>query len=243
MSKQFDISAEPRSLQGRGASRRLRSEGKVPAIVYGGHDEPRMLMLSHDELQRQLEHEGFYSQIINLKVGDDSEQVVLKDLQRHPAKPFILHADFRRIVAGEKFRTHVPLHFLGEKEAPGVKDEGGVVQHLMVEVEIECLPANLPEYIEVDVSTLELHDSLHLSDLTLPADVELVDLMHDNDRTVISIQIPRIEVEPEPEEEEPLEGEELEAAEGEEGEERAEGEQTERKEGEQVDSEEQEDKD
>ncbi len=193
MSSEFVLSAEPRSEQGKGASRRLRRAGKVPAILYGAGKEPVPLSINHNELLKQLENEAFYSHILTIELGGKKEQAVLKDLQRHPAKPFILHLDLMRVSAGEKIRVNVPLHFIGEEVAPGVKIGGGIVTHAVTEVEITCLPKDLPEYIEVDLSGLELGQSLHLSDLKLPPGVELVQLMQgeEHDVAVAAIQATR----------------------------------------------------
>ncbi len=193
MSSEFVLTAEPRTEQGKGASRRLRREGKVPAILYGAGKDPVPLSLNHNELLKQLENEAFYSHILTVELDGKTEQAVLKDLQRHPAKPFILHLDLMRVSAGEKIRVNVPLHFVGEDVAPGVKIGGGIVTHAVTEVEISCLPKDLPEYIEVDLSTLELGESLHLSDLKLPPGVELVQLLQgeEHDVAVAAIQATR----------------------------------------------------
>jgi large subunit ribosomal protein L25 len=196
MSNDFILNAEVRALQGKGASRRLRREGKVPAILYGGHKDPVTLAVGAHELSNRLKNEAFYSHILTLKIGDKEESAVLKDLQRHPAKPVILHMDLQRVVADEELRMHVPLHFKGEDIAPGVKLGGGVVQHHLVDVEVLCLPKHLPEYIEVDVSAMQLNDSIHLSQLTLPEGVKLAALQHDDDQAVVSVQIPRVIEEP-----------------------------------------------
>ncbi len=193
MSSEFVLTAELRTEQGKGASRRLRRTGRVPAILYGAGKEPVPLSVNHNELLRHLENEAFYSHILTIDVGGKKEQAVLKDLQRHPAKPFILHLDLMRVSAGEKIRVNVPLHFVGEDVAPGVKIGGGIVNHAITEVEISCLPKDLPEYIEVDLSRLELGESLHLSDLQLPPGVELVQLLQgeEHDVAVATIQATR----------------------------------------------------
>ncbi|WP_348767309.1 50S ribosomal protein L25/general stress protein Ctc [uncultured Salinisphaera sp.] len=222
----FELNAEKRTAKGRAENRRLRRNGRVPAIIYGGNGEPVMLTLEHNDLDHHLDNEAFFSHIIKIHVdGGSTEEVVLRDLQRHPAKPFIEHADFLRIVAGEALRMSVPLHFVGEEECPGVADEDGVVQHNMNDIEIECLPRNLPEYIEVDCSKLHLHDSVHLSELVLPEGVQIVELMGDEedqtDRTVVSVQVPRAAIELEAEEEAEAEAaaaEEAEAEDAEDGE-------------------------
>lgn len=224
--KPFELNVEKRTAQGRAANRRLRREGKVPAVLYGGKDEPVMLAVEHDDLDHHLDNEAFYSHVIKINVaGGKAEEAVLRDLQRHPSRPFIQHMDLLRVVAGETLRMHVPLHFMGEEDCPGVKEEGGIVQHSMNDVELECLPRDLPEYIEVDCSALEVGDSVHLSELTLPQGVELVDLMHDTDRTVVTVQLPRAAIELEEEEAAEAEAvaEEAAAEEGEEAEEREEG--------------------
>lgn len=172
MSVSFDVLAESRSDKGKGASRRLRRQGLVPAILYGGHREPELLALAHNQVVQYLEREGFYSQILNLKVGETSTQVVLKDLQRHPAKPFILHMDFMRVTQDEKIRMVVPLHFINEERSKGVK-AGGNVAHHITEVEVVCLPKDLPEFIPLDLIDMEIGDVLQLSALPLPEGVTL----------------------------------------------------------------------
>ena len=193
MSNEFVVTAEPRSDQGKGASRRLRRMGRVPAILYGAGKDPVPLSVDHNELLKQLENEAFYSHILTIEVGGKKEQAILKDLQRHPAKPFVMHLDFMRVSAGEKIRVNVPLHFVGGDVAPGVKIGGGIVTHAVTEVEIVCLPKDLPEYIEVDLSNLELGQSLHLSDIDLPKGVELVQLLQgeEHDVAVAAIQATR----------------------------------------------------
>ena len=165
MSDDFDLIAELREDQGKGASRRLRREKKVPAIIYGAGRPPRSLAFDHNKVLLELENESFYSSILNIKVGKKSQAAILKDLQRHPAKNQIMHMDFQRIVEDEEIRMNVPLHFIGEDVAPGVKEGGGSVSHLMTDVEIVCLPRYLPEYIDIDVSELELDEMLSMSDI------------------------------------------------------------------------------
>ncbi len=183
---EFVLHAEPRSDLGKGASRRLRRADKIPAILYGGDAEPLPITLSQDEVFKALEHEAFYTHVITVKIGDREEQAVIKDIQRHPYKPKVHHMDLQRVSADEKIQMHVPLHFVGEDVAPGVK-QGGLLTKDMVEVEVRCLPKDLPEYITVDVSGLGLDEVLHLSDLVLPEGVELVELLHGNDPAVASI--------------------------------------------------------
>jgi len=196
MKTSFELVAEFRETQGKGASRRLRHEGKVPAILYGGHADARTLTLSHQKLLIMLENERFYSTILNLKVGDQSQAAILKDVQRHPFKNAILHIDFQRVEENEKIRISVPLHFTGAAVSPGVKSQGGIVSHMRTETEVSCLPKDLPEFIEVDISGLSLNESIHLSQLKVPPGVTLVDLAKD-DAAVVAIHSPRAE-EPEP---------------------------------------------
>ena len=190
MAEDFDLIAEYREDMGKGASRRLRREGKVPAIIYGAGRPPRSLAFDHNKVLRQLENESFYSSVLNIKVGDKSQAAILKDLQRHPSKRLIMHMDFQRIVEDEEIRMNVPLHFVGEEKAPGVKLQGGSVSRLMTDVEVSCLPRYLPEYIEVDISGLELDQMLHMSDIKLPEGVEIPELAQgpEHDQVIVSIQ-------------------------------------------------------
>ncbi|MEL6200441.1 MAG: 50S ribosomal protein L25/general stress protein Ctc [Pseudomonadota bacterium] len=178
MADKIDLVAELREDQGKGASRRLRREGKVPAILYGAGRPPRAISLQHNKLIRALEDESFYSSVLNIKVGDKNQETILKDVQRHPAKPQILHIDLQRIVAGEAIRMSVPVHFLNEETAVGVKTQGGILNKMLNEVDVQCLPKDLPEYLEIDVAELEIGGLLNLSDLKLPKGVELIDLSH-----------------------------------------------------------------
>jgi large subunit ribosomal protein L25 len=172
MSISFEIDAVARSDAGKGASRRLRRSGHVPGIVYGGHKEPSLIALEHNDLLQHLEHEAFYSHVLTLKVDGNGEKVVLKDLQRHPAKPFVSHVDFQRISEDEPIRMHVPVHFVNEGSAKGVK-LGGVVSHYITEIEISCLPKDLPEFIDIDLTTMDIGQSVHLSEVPLPEGVSL----------------------------------------------------------------------
>jgi len=193
MSGEFELTAEVRQEMGKGASRRLRRENRLPGVIYGGGRGAVALTLDHDAVLHRLENEAFYSHVLTVKVGDQSEQAVLKAVQRHPFKPRILHIDLQRVSAREKTHVHVPLHFVGEEVAPGVKQSGGVVSHLMTDVEVSCLPGNLPEFIEVDVSEMKAGETIHLSDLKLPAGVQIVALTHgaEYDQAVVSIHLPR----------------------------------------------------
>ena len=211
MSDAFELEAKVRTDQGKGASRRLRRlNNEIPAVIYGGDKDPMSITLSHDDISHAVENEAFFSHIITLKVGKDAEQVIIKDLQRHPAKPFIMHADFQRILADEEITVNVPLHFLNEDKSKGVKLGGGIINRILNEVEISCLPAKLPEYIEVDLLDLDIGESLHLSDITFPEGVASVALGHDDsdhDLVVVQIVAPRAEVEEVEEAEEAEEGE------------------------------------
>jgi large subunit ribosomal protein L25 len=196
MKTSFELVAEFRETQGKGASRRLRHDGKVPAILYGGHLAARTLTLNHQKLLIMLDNERFYSTILSLKVGDQTQAAILKDVQRHPFKNAIVHVDFQRVEENQKIRISIPLHFTGAAISPGVKSQGGLVSHMRTEVEVSCLPKDLPEFIEVDISGLSLNESIHLSQLKVPQDVVLVELAKE-DAAVVAIHAPRAE-EPEP---------------------------------------------
>jgi len=224
MQKYFATSAQPRAGGGSSFSRRMRGEGLVPAILYGGEHGAVPLALKHNELVRHLEHEAFYSHILTLKIGAKKEKVILRDLQRHPSKPRILHIDFMRVSTDKRITMNVPLHFLNEDTCVGVKQQGGIVSHLQTEAEVSCLPQDLPEYIGVDIEQLELGQSLHLSDITLPDNVVLVALSHGEevDHAIVSVIKPRVAaLEEEQEAAEGEEGEEGEEAPAEEGQEKA----------------------
>ncbi|OOZ37774.1 50S ribosomal protein L25/general stress protein Ctc [Solemya velesiana gill symbiont] len=189
MSDLFEIEAQPRSDAGKGASRRLRRTGQVPGILYGAHQDPEMISVGHNELIQHLEHEVFYSHILSLKLDGKEQQVILKDLQRHPAKPFVTHVDFLRVSADEKIKTHVPVHFINEDTAPGVK-MGGAVSHHITDLEVSCLPKDLPEFIEVDMDGMEIGDIILMSGVALPEGVELPALASgapEHDLPVVSV--------------------------------------------------------
>ncbi len=192
----FEIEATVRHNMGKGASRRLRRDDKVPGVIYGGGKAPVSLTLEHKSISKSLESEAFYSHILTLKTGPETERVILKDVQRHPYKARVVHVDFQRVRADEKLHMHIPLHFVGAEEAPGVKEAGGLVSHIMSDVEVSCLPDDLPEYIEVNISEMQLNDILHLSSLKLPKGVEIIALAHGDDKAVVSIHLPHIEEEP-----------------------------------------------
>ena len=197
MSVSFEFEAQARAASGRPAARRLRLEDKVPAIVYGAGKDPMPISLSHNKVIKALEHEAVYSHILTLNIDNNAEKVVLKALMRHPVKPRILHMDFLRINTKEKLTMRVPLHFLGEAKAPGIKDMG-VLSKLITHLDVSCLPADLPEFIEVDISALNIGDSIHMSAISIPKGVALAHAIdHDHDQVVVSIHQPRAE---EPEE-------------------------------------------
>jgi large subunit ribosomal protein L25 len=190
----FTLEASARDVSGKGASRRLRREqGLVPAIVYGGDKAPVNVSVMHKELVKHLESEAFYSHIITLNIGGQAESVILKDLQRHPAKAVVLHADFLRVSASTKITVSVPLHFINEAACVGVKMGGGLINHLLTQLEISCLPSALPEYIEVDMAEMDIGQTLHISDLKLPAGVTSVALAHgaEHDLPVVAVNKPK----------------------------------------------------
>ncbi|NOX76973.1 MAG: 50S ribosomal protein L25/general stress protein Ctc [Gammaproteobacteria bacterium] len=192
MQEDFNVVAEIRADVGKGASRRLRRTGKVPAVIYGSGKEPLSLTVAHNTLMHHLEHEAFYSHILTVTVDGKAEKAVLKDLQRHPAKPTILHVDFLRVGDDDVIHMHVPLHFLNEEACVGVK-AGGLVSHLMTSVDVACKAKDLPEFIAVDIVALDVGASLHLSDIELPGGVSLPALAQgaDHDLPVVSIHTPR----------------------------------------------------
>lgn len=187
----IDIKAEPRSLQGTGASRRLRRESKVPGILYGAGKDAQPIQLDHKELFFKLKTEAFHSSILDMEIGSDKLQVLLRDYQMHPFKLQVLHADFQRVAADRKIHMKIPLHFVNGDIAPGVKVAGGAVQHIANELDITCLPKDLPEFIEVDLKDLNAGHSIHVSGLKLPAGVESVALSKGDDITVATIVMTR----------------------------------------------------
>ncbi|GJL81114.1 MAG: 50S ribosomal protein L25 [marine bacterium B5-7] len=203
----FIVNAQVREETGTRAMRRMRIAKKVPAVVYGAGKDNQSIVLEHDPFMHQLEIEAFQNSILTLKASGNSQQVILREVQMHPFKPIVMHADFQRISATEKLHMSIPVHFTGEDDAPGVLLEGGIVSHLITEIDIVCLPADLPEYLEVDVSKLALGESVHLSEVTLPKDVEFVTPPEeDADHAVVSILQPRLEIdEDEAEDEEGIE--------------------------------------
>lgn len=215
MAIEFTLNAEARDDAGRGASRRLRRQGKVPAILYGGDAKALPLTLDHNELIHNLHVEAFHSHVLTVNVGKKKEQAILKDVQHHPFKNEVLHVDLLRVKAGQKLHVTIPLHFVGADKSPGVK-EGGVFSRSLVEVEVVCLPKDIPEYLELDVSDLEIGDSRHLTDIKLPEGVEILALIHgdvhEHDSAVAAVHHPRVTEEEEPAEEEAAAAEAEEAA-------------------------------
>jgi large subunit ribosomal protein L25 len=194
MSDQFELRAEVREDLGKGASRRLRRLADlVPAIIYGGDRDPQPLTLVRKDLEKALENEAFYSHVLTINVGNDKQQAILKDLQRHPAKESVMHADFLRVNENRAIKVHVPIHFINEANSHGVKTQGGIVQHQETDIEVQCLPSKIPEYIEVDMLKVEIGQIIHLSDITLPEGVSSVALAlgEDHDLAVASIIAPK----------------------------------------------------
>ena len=194
MSDQFEIQAEVREDMGKGASRRLRRlADQVPAIIYGGDKDPQPLSLIRKDFERALENEAFYSHVLSIKVGKTKEKAILKDLQRHPAKDSVMHADFLRVDDKVAIKVHVPIHFMNEESSIGVKVQGGIVQHQTTDIEILCLPGDIPEYIEVDMAEIETGQIVHLSEVALPKGVTSVALAlgEDHDLAIASINAPK----------------------------------------------------
>ncbi|APV48787.1 50S ribosomal protein L25/general stress protein Ctc [Betaproteobacteria bacterium GR16-43] len=185
------VKAEPRSVQGTGASRRLRRESKVPGVLYGAGKDAQAIQLDHKDLWFKLKMEAFHASVLDMEVGSEKTQALLRDYQMHPFRPLILHADFQRVDANKKIHMKVPLHFINAEISPGVKVAGGIVQHVMNELEISCLPKDLPEFIVVDLKDIQAGHSLHLSTITLPAGVEAVGVKGE-DPTVATVVIPRV---------------------------------------------------
>ncbi len=187
MSTNHTIIAELRDVQGTGASRRLRHAGKVPAILYGSGKDTAMLTLNHNSLYHNIEDESFHSSILTVEIDGKKEKAILRDVQMHAYKQLIMHIDLQRVSAKDKIHMNVPFHFTGGEEAPGVKVEGGIVSHLMTELDIVCLPDDLPEFISIDISALNLGDSIHLSEITLPDGVESSALSHGDDLAIVTV--------------------------------------------------------
>ncbi|MCH1491025.1 MAG: 50S ribosomal protein L25/general stress protein Ctc [Luminiphilus sp.] len=219
MSESFEVQAEVRVDEGKGASRRLRRlEGKVPGVVYGGQAAARSISLIRKDLEKMLENEAFYTSVLNVLVDGDTESAILKDVQRHPAKGFPMHVDFLRVQADKVLKVNVPLHFTNEESCQGVKLGGGMVQHQATDMEVQCLPGDIPDYIEVDMTDVELGQIVHLSDVTLPEGVvsTALALGEDHDLAIAAVIAPKgskADDEAAEEAEAPSEGEEPEAEE------------------------------
>ena len=197
MSSVFEFVAKSRDKSGKSAAKAVRRQGEVPAVIYGGDRAPEMLVLEHNEIIKHLVHEAVYSHVLDVVVDGKAEKAVLKGIQRHPSKSRILHLDFLRVNESDKIKVHVPLHFINEASSIGVK-KGGVAAHAMVEVEVACLSSALPEFIAVDLANLDVGESLHLSDLVLPAGVSIVELAHgaNHNQPVVSIMASKAKEEP-----------------------------------------------
>jgi large subunit ribosomal protein L25 len=197
MRKSFEVSAETRNDQGKGASRRLRHAGKVPGILYGGKGEAAPVLLDHLKLLNVIGDEKFYSSIINVKVDGKDQQAIVKDVQMHPARNQVLHVDLQRVLADQPIRIHLPIHFLNAATSPGVKTQGGLVSHLKSDIEVSCLPKDLPEALEVDMGQMNLNDTLFVKDIKVPPGVTIPELNKGRNSPVVAIHAPRAE-EPEP---------------------------------------------
>ena len=198
----LELNATLREDQGKGASRRLRHAKQLPAIVYGGDEDPVSISLMQKDVQHKLPDESFYSQVLSLNIEGENEDVLIRDIQHHPYKMEVMHMDFIRVDAKKVVHVHSQLHFTGEDVSPGVKTEDGVISHVLIEVELECLPKNIPEFIEVDLSEMHVGDVIHLSDLKVPEGVEVLALKHgdDNDSVVASMHARKVAIETEEEE-------------------------------------------
>ena len=194
--EEFELNCTVRTDLGKGASRRLRRlNGDIPAVLYGGGEDPVSLTIAHKDIAKATENEAFFSHIITLNVGKKKQKAVIKALQRHPAKAILMHADFQRVSDKVQITVNVPIHFLNEDKCAGVKTGGGSIIKTLNEIEINCFPKDLPEFIEVDMILLEIGEAVHLADITLPAGVASVALAANNNLTVATVQAPRAEVE------------------------------------------------
>jgi large subunit ribosomal protein L25 len=194
MSDAFELNAELLEDKGKGASRRLRRlADQIPAIIYGGNKDPQPLTLVRKDLEKALENEAFYSHVLTINVGKDQQKAILKDLQRHPAKDRVMHADFLRVDDKVAIKVNVPIHFINEESCHGVKMQGGMIQHQLTDIEVQCLPGDIPEYIEVDMQEAHTGDIIHLSDVSLPEGVTSVALSlgEDHDLAVASVLAPK----------------------------------------------------
>ncbi len=190
--QEIEVAATSRTVQGTGASRRLRRAGRVPGILYGGKQQAQTIELDHNALYHLLKLEAFHASILNMNLDGKKQQVLLRHLHMHPFKMQVMHVDFQRVAKDKKIYIKVPLHFLNADIAPGVKVGGGIISHVMTEVEVSCLPADLPEFIEVDLKDLALGHSVHLSELKFPKGTESPALVRGNDAVVATVQIPKV---------------------------------------------------
>jgi large subunit ribosomal protein L25 len=191
MQTTFQVGADSRPHHGKGASRRLRRSGKVPAVLYGGKGEPKNVVLDHQQLLTLIDNERFYSSVISLNLDSQPQLAIVRDVQMHPARNAVVHVDLQRVIENEPLKIRLPVHFKGAAVAPGVKTQGGIVHHLVQQIEVSCLPANLPEFLELDVSQMNLNDTLFLSDVPLPQGVTVPQLKHTNP-PVVTIHSPRV---------------------------------------------------
>jgi large subunit ribosomal protein L25 len=189
----FTFGADARETQGKGASRRLRHKGKVPAILYGGKQEPKALVLDQQNLLTMVGNEKFYSSIVQLKIGNVTQEAIVKDVQMHPARNVVVHVDLQRVLENEAIRIHLPIHFKNETSSPGVKLQGGVISHMAADVEVVCLPKDLPEFLELDLGQMNINETKFLSDIPLPNGVSIPALAHGKNTPVVSIHSPRAE--------------------------------------------------
>src|SRR5258706_9373477 len=190
----IEFTAFPRTLQGTGASRRLRGAGKVPGIVYGADQTAQPIELDHHALYRHLKMEAFHASILDMTYEGAKQQVLLRDVQMHPFKQLVLHVDFQRVDKAKKIHMKVPLHFINAEICPGVKVGGGVVNHIRNEIDIQCLPDQLPEYIEVNLDKLELGHSLHINDIPLPQGVEPISRIKKDNPAIVTVHVPKVAV-------------------------------------------------
>ena len=202
MSVDFVVNAQARADVGKGASRRLRRQGLVPVILYGSRKGPENLTVEQNKITKQLAQEAFYSNILTIDIAGRKERAVVRDIQRHPYKPLIMHMDFQRVTEDQAIRVNIPLHFINEETCKGVKQQGGAISHLLTELEVECLPKDLPEFIEVDVADLELGQTLHLSELTAPEGVRFTALVQSSEHDTGIVNVHHIARAVEVEEEE-----------------------------------------
>ena len=193
----IEVNATPRATQGKGASRRLRHEERVPGVLYGAGRPTQNITLDQKELSLHLKREAFHASILTLNLEGEKQQVLLRDIQMHPWRSAVLHVDFQRVAKDKKIHVKVPLHFMNAELSPGVKTSGGTINHVLTDLDILCLPDDLPNYIEVDLSNLELGRSIHISDLKLPSGVVSTQLRGGDDAVVATVVVPKAEVEPE----------------------------------------------